>query len=286
MDTSDSLVLELIKKRLTVCMPLDLIKVNSPYGYRRDPFKKCLKFHDGIDLQGVNEVVFSMLPGTVHKVSYGNTGYGNHVILDYGNIRCLYGHLSEIYVKDGDIVDAGTIVSRVGNSGRSTNNHLHCRIQLFRDGSYHSVDPQRLIDMLNKYINDYNERINIIMGRKSIDEDTLPDLTAANVYKELKRQGVKHPRIVLAQALLESGNFSSKLTRTHNNILGIRTRRGPFQKFGHWTECITAYRDLVQYRYKGSPVNESSYYAFVNRIKYAGDSRTYINKVRQIVRSL
>lgn len=100
-DTTDSLILEHIKKRLTVCMPMDLMRVNSRYGYRKDPFKKCQKFHDGIDLDGVNELVFSMLPGKVYRVGHGNTGYGNFVELDHGNIRCLYGHLSMTMVNEG-----------------------------------------------------------------------------------------------------------------------------------------------------------------------------------------
>ena len=64
---SDSMIFHIIKNRLTVCMPLDLVNVNSPYGYRSDPFAKCRKFHDGVDLQGGHDVVYSMLPGIVVK---------------------------------------------------------------------------------------------------------------------------------------------------------------------------------------------------------------------------
>lgn len=63
--TSDSLLLDLLKKRLTICMPLDLIRINSPYGYRKDPFKKCRRFHDGIDLACTNSFVYAMLSGRV-----------------------------------------------------------------------------------------------------------------------------------------------------------------------------------------------------------------------------
>ena len=45
------------------------------YGYRKDPFEKCTKFHEGIDLRAGHEVAYSMLPGKVALRKYGNTGY-------------------------------------------------------------------------------------------------------------------------------------------------------------------------------------------------------------------
>lgn len=95
-------------------MPLDLVHLTSHYGYRRDPFEKCTKFHDGIDLRAGHEVVYSMLPGKVELVKYGNTGYGNHFVIDHGKFQCLYAHLSEIYAKEGMKVDAGPIVAKTG----------------------------------------------------------------------------------------------------------------------------------------------------------------------------
>lgn len=278
-NATDSLLLELIRKRLTVCMPLDLMHVNSPYGYRRDPFTKCRKFHDGIDLRAGNDLVYSMLPGKVAEVRHGNSGYGNYVVLDHGRLRCLYGHLGKIMVSEGEIIDAGTAIAVASNSGRATGIHLHLKLSRLVNGEWKSVDPMPFINSLNDYINEYNERLDEIMGRERTHPDAgLPELTIANLYNELKRQGVRHPKIVLAQAILESGHFRSKLTRTHNNIFGIRCRNGNYQMFAHWTESVTAYRDLVQYKYKP---NRENYYAFLNRIGYASD-RNYIYKVKEI----
>ena len=166
LNTTDSLVVELIKKRITLCMPLDFVQINSQYGYRKDPFTRCCKFHDGIDLQGIHDLVYSMLPGRIVEVRHGNTGYGNYVVLDHGSLRCLYGHLSEIYAKEGSIVDAGTIVGRVGSTGRSTGTHLHIRLQhLDSKGHWQSVNPLPFIDALNQQVNEYNERINELTGR-------------------------------------------------------------------------------------------------------------------------
>lgn len=283
-NATDSLVLELIRKRLTVCMPLDLVHLTSHYGYRKDPFEKCTKFHDGIDLRAGHEVVYSMLPGKVALVKYGNTGYGNHLVIDHGKFRCLYAHLSEIYAKEGMIVDAGSIVAKTGESGRATACHLHLKLsKLSGDGTWISVNPMPFITSLNDYINEYNERLDLILGKnRSKEYEYLPELNVANLYAELKRQGVKHPKIVLAQAILESAWFKSDLTKSHNNIFGIRTRRGPYQRFEHWTESVTAYRDLVQYKFRDG---KESYSRFLARIGYASDP-AYINKVMEIANKL
>lgn len=283
-NSTDSMLLDLIKKRLTVCLPLDLVHINSPYGYRKDPFKQCQKFHDGIDLKAGHELVYCMLPGKVAEVIHGNTGYGNYIVIDHGKLRCLYAHLSEIYTKEGSVVDAGTIVGLTGSTGRSTGEHLHLAMKRkTTDGNWESVNPLPFINSLNDYINEYNEKLALLTGNENFKgNNDLPELTIANLYAELKRQGVKHPKIVLAQALLESAYFKSKLTRTHNNIFGIRKRNGDYQAFDHWTSAVTAYRDLVQYKFRDG---RESYGQFLSRIGYAEDP-LYINKVMKIAKRL
>jgi|GEM_PF-427404 len=126
----------------------DFISVTSGYGIRQDPFKKCSAFHDGVDLECNMNHVYSMLPGRVQKVVYSKKSYGNHIVLDYGHIQCLYGHLAAITVREGDEVYAGTIVGISGNTGKSTGPHLH--IKITANGK--SLNPTPFIAYLNKYI--------------------------------------------------------------------------------------------------------------------------------------
>lgn len=282
LSTTDSLIVELIKKRITLCMPLDFVHINSQYGYRRDPFSRCSRFHDGIDLEGGHELVYSMLPGRIVEVRHSNTGYGNYVVLDHGSLRCLYGHLSEIYAKEGNIVDAGTIVGRVGSTGRSTGNHLHIRLQhLDNKGRWQSVDPLPFIDALNQQVNEYNERINELTGRSETATPYInKELTVENLYAALKKHGIKFPKIVLAQALLETGNFKSRVCKEQNNLFGLRHSKG-YYSFDHWEESVIAYRDWVQYKHRKG----EEYYTFLKRIKYAASSN-YIYKVREIAENL
>ncbi len=51
-------------------------------------------------------------------------------------------------------------------------------------------------------------------------------------------------------------------------------------RFEKWEDSVAAYRDYVQYKYKGG-----NYFDFLNRIGYAED-KTYTTKVRQIFQTI
>lgn len=282
LNLTDSLFLGLIRKRLNVCMPLDYIYYTSDYGYRKDPFEKCSRFHDGIDMRGKHELTYCMLPGRVVKVRYGNTGYGNHVIVEHGRLRTLYGHLEKVFVKEGMETDAGTIIGLTGKSGRSTGYHLHLALhKLDSKGQWVSVNPQPFIETLNDYINELGEKLRRLQGTDSPSPIETRPLTIDNLYDEIQRQGLKFPKIVLAQALLESSNLTSRLAREQNNLFGLRLRNGRYASFDHWSESVTAYRDWVQYKHRP----KEDYYKFLSRIRYASCT-SYIYNVKRIVKGL
>ena len=97
-------------------------------------------------------------------------------------------------------------------------------------------------------------------------------LNKENVYEQLVLNDVPHPKIVLAQSLLETGNYTSSLCKKHNNIFGMRTSKG-YKKYSDYRECILDYKKRISSRYKGG-----NYYAFLVKIGYAEDS-TYVNKL-------
>ena len=285
LSASDSLLLSLLEKRLNICMPLDYITITSHYGYRQDPFTKCQRFHDGIDLRCGNGLVYSMLPGRVAAVHHGDTGYGNYVILDHGSLRCLYGHLSEIYAREGSEVQAGAVVGLVGSTGRSTGPHLHIQLlRLSANNSWSSVDPLPFIQALNQQVKTFNDRLAEISGKDSPiynNEKAKPtELTIENLYAALKKHGIKYPKIVLAQAILETGRFRSRVCNEYNNLFGLKHSKG-YYSFEHWEESVIAYRDKVQYKHRDG----EGYYSFLKRIGYAS-APDYINKVREIANQL
>lgn len=269
----DSLVFGLIRERMSVCLPLDFISINSGYGFRRDPVSRCARFHDGIDLKCNMQHVYSMLPGKVIKVVYSNRGYGNHVILDYGHIQCLYGHLAAITVHEGDAVYAGSIVGISGNTGKSSGPHLHIKIMAGKK----SLNPAPFVAYLNRYITGLQDKLAYVrFGTKPPRE-----LNIASLFDALERHRVAFPKIVVAQALLETGYFTSNVCVNYNNLFGLRRPTdGSYYRFNNWEESVRAYRDYVQYKYHGG-----DYFQFLDRIGYAEDP-AYINKVRSITNSL
>lgn len=90
--------------------------------------------------------------------------------------------------------------------------------------------------------------------------------------------GIQYPEIVYAQALLETGHFKSKLCTQYNNLFGLyNSRTKSYYKFDNWWDSVIAYRDKVQYKYKGN----TDYYTFLVKLPYATDPN-YIRKIKQL----
>ncbi|WP_104509619.1 M23 family metallopeptidase, partial [Rhodoblastus sphagnicola] len=118
------------------------LDVTSVFGYRADPFLGRPALHSGMDLRApYGDPVRATASGRV-TVAEASGGYGNLVELDHGaGLATRYGHLSEIEVSDGQWVEAGAIVGRIGTTGRSTGAHLHYEVRV--DGA--AVDPSRYL---------------------------------------------------------------------------------------------------------------------------------------------
>lgn len=58
-------------------------------------------------------------------------GYGNYCIIDHGNgYWTLYGHSQGITVKQGQHVEKGDVLGKIGSTGHSTGDHLHFEVRL------------------------------------------------------------------------------------------------------------------------------------------------------------
>lgn len=143
----DSLKNEFIKKLkaryMSVSYPLSKIKINSPYGYRKDPFSGKRKFHNGLDLHARSSKVLAMVAGEVVKVGQDRVS-GKYVTLKHGSFTVSYCHLSRTLAYQGQKVRAGDTVGITGSTGRSTGEHLHITCKLHGN----SIDPMIILNYI------------------------------------------------------------------------------------------------------------------------------------------
>ena len=104
------------------------------------------------------------------------------------------------------------------------------------------------------------------------------EINDTNLLNICKLHGIIEPEIVIAQAKLETGNYSSDVFYENNNLFGLYdSNKKEYYKFNSWQESVLAYKDLIQ-----SKLNDGEdYYVFLKRIGYAKD-KNYIKKVKRI----
>jgi len=100
--------------------------IASGFGTRRNPFGSGYEFHDGLDLPAnYGTPIHATAAGKVIEAGWSRI-FGNYVKIDHGyGYRTLYGHMSEILVREGEQVARGQTIGRVGSTGRSSGPHLH-----------------------------------------------------------------------------------------------------------------------------------------------------------------
>jgi len=130
-----------------VPVEMDNPRVSSNFGWRKNPFTNSREFHAGIDFSGPRRtVIIAPAAGVVVKKGY-DRWLGNFLVISHGEaIKTIYGHLDKVLVDEGTMLSRGDRLGLMGNTGLSTNNHLHYMVI---EGSY-AVDPI-------EYILDYRE---------------------------------------------------------------------------------------------------------------------------------
>jgi uncharacterized FlgJ-related protein len=109
--------------------------------------------------------------------------------------------------------------------------------------------------------------------------------------EEISKLNFKYPHIVLAQAILETGNYESKIFKENNNLFGMKEARVRLNlakgtQHGHayyddWKESLTDYA-LWYSTYASKCKNEKQLYKLLNK-QYA-EAKYYPQALQRIIK--
>ena len=142
-------ILEAMAARAAKLPPKDMIMpvaqayISSSFkSSRLHPILDIFRSHKGVDLAANRGTpIVAPAAGRVRFVGW-RIGYGITVEMEHsGGVVTLFAHCDKALVKEGQRVNAGDVIARVGSTGLATGPHVH--FEVHRDGR--SVDPIRFL---------------------------------------------------------------------------------------------------------------------------------------------
>ena len=126
--------------------------------------------------------------------------------------------------------------------------------------------------------------------RLSCIEEPPINLSHINLYKTIQSMGIQYPDIVFAQAVLESGNFTSNLAKVNNNLFGMKLAKSRettaigrgksgYAKYESWVHSVQDYFHWQNYFMKDKDLNRKQYLNLLGRV-YAEDKH-YISRINR-----
>lgn len=120
-------------------------RISSAFGLRRFFNGEARSPHSGLDIAAPSGTPIKACASGRVVLSDDHYFSGKSVYIDHGQgVVSMYFHLSEIDVKNGQLVRAGEVVGKVGKTGRVTGPHLH--FGLSTQGQL--VDPTPLLQSM------------------------------------------------------------------------------------------------------------------------------------------
>lgn len=219
------------------------------------------------------ETVKSLLSGVALLCSISIFGQGSnqvfHTIKEHGNHR-----------QNASKEDIGANVSPTDSMVVDSVGMLDADFSKLSVGQL-----EELIVLYEKHLHDKRERNT---STRRVNQQVLKyykgdnhELTLTNLMDVIEEVGLNNQLFVLAQAVLETGHFTSIVCRNYHNLFGLYdSKHKDYYRFAKWEDSVVAYQKFIQYRYKGG-----NYLQFLRRIGYAEDPR-YTSKVAQIATQL
>ena len=178
-------------------VPPDQFVLTSPFGSRVSPFTRTADFHKGLDLSApIGTPIYATADGVVtfagrYPISQSVNWwrFGNVVTLKHADrFITIYAHCDTVKVRAGQQVKQGEVIATVGNTGWSTNAHLHyeVRTDMEQPGTYVPIDPRI-------YILNYqwpNEAVLLMRARTSNEYRNFDPLPSSFVGFGSEKKGV------------------------------------------------------------------------------------------------
>lgn len=117
----------------------------------------------------------------------------------------------------------------------------------------------------------------ILLSTRAAEPSFMNKSPREGLWEALEYYDIHHREIVYAQAILETGHFTSGGCKRGHNLFGLRDKH--YHAYNHWSESVVAYKNKIQSRYKPG----EDYYKFLERIHYASDPN-YTRLLKAIVR--
>ena len=124
--------------------------ISGVYGSQRILNGKPRRPHFGVDVAAPTGTdVVAPASGVITLANPDMFFSGGTLILDHGHgLSSAFLHLSQLLVKNGDVVKQGDLIAKVGATGRVTGAHLDWRMNLFK----RRVDPQLLVPPIDEVL--------------------------------------------------------------------------------------------------------------------------------------
>jgi len=131
-----------IKNNYDFYLPLKGI-ITSNFGSRESDNPIVSSYHAGLDIAADT--------GTdIHAAHSGKvilakmySSYGNCIMIEDGDLVTVYAHCSSINVEEGQEINRGDVIAKVGMTGNATGPHLHFEIRY----QERFVDPSKVLDI-------------------------------------------------------------------------------------------------------------------------------------------
>lgn len=118
-------------------------------------------------------------------------------------------------------------------------------------------------------------------------------LTHHDLYQKLLEYNIEYPDIVFAQAVIETGNFTSTLFRSQNNLFGMKMpgrrettaigkNKSGYAKYINVDDSILDYYLFQQFVMRKKKMTRKEYLSYIGR-NYAAD-KNYVNKINKKIK--